>query len=73
VDVHVARHDPGRVLREVAAKRAILATLTSRVQAEDSEPATWHQVGYDRARFDVLRLLAAIWSDHPDYDNEWKV
>ena len=50
---HIARHDPARVLREVAAKRAILDA-----------------VGYDD-REDVAGHLAAVWSDHPDYRQEW--
>jgi len=50
---HIARHDPARVLREVAAKRAILDA-----------------VGYDD-REDVAGHLAAVYSDHPDYRQEW--
>lgn len=64
-------HDE-RPLREVAAKRAIINTLTSRTQADDSEAATWHQVGYGRARYDVLRLMAAVYDSHPDYRPEWR-
>lgn len=62
---------PVRALRQVAAKRAIIDALTSRVKADDSEAATWHQIGYDRAEFDVLRLMAAAYADHPDYREEW--
>jgi hypothetical protein len=53
---HICRHDPARVLREVAAKRAILSSYTA---APD-----W--VG----REDVGHL-AAVYSDHPDYREEW--
>ena len=63
---HIARHDPARVLREVAAGRALLADY---LQAID-----------DYAEFDVIRInhlkravkwRAAVYSDHPDYRQEW--
>jgi hypothetical protein len=47
---------PGRVLREVEAKRKILTDL------DLSYPDEEH----------LLRLLAAIYEDHPDYDPAWK-
>jgi hypothetical protein len=50
-------HDPARVLREVEAKRKILA----------------QQPEHDRGRRnDVLRALAAVYEDHEDYDPAWK-
>lgn len=54
---HIARHDPARVLREVAAKRAI-------VERYAKAP--------DWAGGEDVRLLAAVWSDHPDYRQEWR-
>lgn len=53
---HIIRHDPARVLREVAAKRA----LVHRHAAERHEDC------------DTLRTLATVWSDHPDYRAGWK-
>ena len=63
-----------RVLREVAAKRAILA-------AYEAVLADCHSVGLPGRRprkygeYDGLHKavaeLAAVWSDHPDYDQEW--
>jgi hypothetical protein len=64
---HIARHDPARVLREVAAKRAILAEVRSVQKLTDltgGKP--------DRYRDWILRQLAAVWSGHPDYRAEWK-
>ena len=82
--LHIARHDPARVLREVEAKRAILAAhgpdptgkfgsdgqprclvcLTDRDGYEEQwEADEWPCL--------TLRSVAAIWSDHPDYDREW--
>jgi hypothetical protein len=63
---HMARWDPARVLAECAAKRAILAecrpgTLDDLDCSEDDQPAPmW-----------VARALAAVYSDHPDYDKDW--
>lgn len=60
---HIARHDPTRVLREVAAKRAILG------QYEDV--AEWDPPQMVGALEDAVRALAAVYSDHPDYDQAW--
>ena len=70
---HIARHDPARVLREVTAKRAIL-TRHSPV----TEPGRGTRCGWCSGEFDVAwpcedaRSVAAIWSDHPDYQEGWK-
>lgn len=77
---HIARHDPARVLREVAAKRGILAEH----QHEKVEyPAGGHPFGCGLCEYDreygmngdgwckTVRLVAAAWSDHPDYRQEW--
>ncbi len=56
---HIARHNPARALREVAFKQAILGQYrTAAGWSSDNWPLS-------------LRLLAAIWSDHPDYRQEW--
>jgi hypothetical protein len=60
---HQARHDPGRVLREVAARRALL----------DAYDASVRSVGPGLSR-NYLRLVAwqaTAWNDHPDYLAEW--
>lgn len=54
---HIARHDPARVLREVAAKRAIIELAP---YADDLE---------DR----YLLTLAAVYADHLEYRAEWRV
>lgn len=68
---HIARHDPARVLREIAAKRAILATYTAVAYMDiaDLEP----EFAYGRAvgLGEAVRHLATIWSDHPDYQARW--
>ena len=58
---------PARVLREIEAKRAILGEYVAvrRLQElTDTEQ--------DYYRDWVLCHLAAAWSDHPDYREEWK-
>jgi hypothetical protein len=68
VNAHIARHDPARVLREVEAKRAILARCEY-VRAAFRDPASglWQRTHADAN----LRHLAAVYSDHPDYDPAW--
>ena len=56
---HIARHDPARVLREVEAKRRIVAMYE-------------RGMGYDQALTDSLRLLALPYADHPDCRAEWR-
>lgn len=70
---HIVRHDPARVLREVAAKRAILQRY---VRASEVPPSVAGYVrgqdsGYTEACLDALRDLASAWSDHPEYRTEW--
>lgn len=76
---HIIRNQPARVLREVAAKRAIVdecaaetghwldpsTVLTRRVPNDD------HYSHVEMCR-STLRNLAAIWSDRPDYRDEWR-
>jgi hypothetical protein len=61
---HIARHDPARVLREVAAKRARLE-LADKIGAERGHPF------WAYAAEQLLKLEAAVWSDHADYRPEW--
>ncbi|TDB87619.1 hypothetical protein E1264_14135 [Actinomadura sp. KC216] len=69
---HIARHDPSRTLREVAAARQII---------DDYEKETWilaqggraPEVGAAHAaRESVLRLLALPYAAHPAYQEEWR-
>ena len=57
--VHIARHDPARVLAEVAAKRRILGWANS--------PALPPQES-----FYVLDALATVWAEHPDFREDWE-
>jgi hypothetical protein len=55
---HIIRHDPDRVLRDVEAKRGILAEYES--------PG----LGLSDGLRVAVELLAGAWSDHPDYQAE---
>lgn len=77
---HIARHDPARVLREIAAKRVILARWEFAAN-QVAVGAVNEAAGYgpadpgwplraDSHELDV-RSLAVAWNDHPDYRPEW--
>jgi hypothetical protein len=59
---HIARHDPARVLADCDAKRRIVK-LHAVTTSGDC-------VACDQ-QYDVLRLLASPYADHPDYRSEW--
>ena len=66
---HIARHDPARVLREVEAKRRILAA--------ELDCETFHGNCHQRdpehpAHCPTLAALAGAYAGHPDYEEAWK-
>lgn len=61
---HIARHDPARVLRDVAANRAIVDECERMSQPF---PAEWLS-----PQGQILRALASTYADHPEYREEWK-
>lgn len=61
---HLARHDPARVLREVEAKRAAIAAF-------DWAGTSRGSIARHHILNGVIRPMAAIYSDHPDYREEW--
>ena len=80
---HIARHDPARALRDVAAKRAILELHKPQpkpgygndlprclacLSARDRWQEDWQA---DPWPCRTVRLLAAVWDGHPDYRQEW--
>ncbi|NEW42743.1 hypothetical protein GV794_02050 [Nocardia cyriacigeorgica] len=74
---HMVAHDPARALRQVAAMRAVVGrragehrndagiceTCRSYDYRRDYDPAPWP--------CPTARAIASIWSDHPDYQQEW--
>lgn len=62
---HIARHDPARVLADVAAKRALLDAMIG--PALSSAVARTCDAGLATARY-----LALAYADHPEYRaDEW--
>lgn len=61
---HIAHYDPGRALREIAAKRAIVAEYAAIAETAPADDA-------DRALHASMRgavaAIAAVWNDHADY------
>lgn len=65
---HVAQWDPARVLRDIDAKRKMIAAFTRRYEASKAS-STSMSVGADWVVLaDVLRLLAAPYLDRPGYE-----
>ena len=64
---HGARHGPLRVLREVAAKRAVVQRCRDVLQAQRD--------GFHVGRTDVaavlIAALASVFAEHPDFHSEW--
>lgn len=61
--IHIARHDPARVLAEVKAKRRMLGAAIEMAKYETSHVAA------DM----ITRNLATPYDQHPDYDPAWRV
>ena len=70
VEDHQARHDPARVLREVEAARKILDQLGTDLSYRPPVPPG-HQRAWAIASL-IVEAMAAVYSDHPDYDEAWK-
>lgn len=58
---------PERIERECAAKRETLKRYA--LYADEAFPD--HGGGYASASEDAMRDLAAVYSDHPDYREDW--
>lgn len=56
----ISRHNPARVLSECEAKRRIVEVA---LPGETDDPRT------ERGR--ILRIMAAVYADHPEYREEW--
>lgn len=69
---HIARHDPARVLADVAAKRAILDgyRMLAWVLGDEDAPGTLKDREFILRG--VLKRLATVHARHPDYRQEWK-
>jgi hypothetical protein len=75
---HIALHDPASVLRDIAAKRAVLeecAYWRDRVEASADAGLAASDYGADQytVAAPILRHLASAYADHSDYRDEWKL
>lgn len=64
---HIARHDPARVLADVAAKRKIVEMHHPIDPCDAHDGATQKTVNCD-----TLRALASMYADHPEFDPAWR-
>jgi hypothetical protein len=81
--VHIARHDPARVLREVEAGRKILAAWedADRRRYDLPEGVSEGRDPAERLRDDavavvldeIVAIRAAVYSDHEGYLDEWRI
>lgn len=73
---HIARHDPARVLREVAAKRAVMiaaddATSYDMTVEGDRGVGSRNMIEDPYVGDVILRALASAYSDHSGFDPAW--
>src|SRR5690606_17844004 len=68
---HIARHDPARVLAECQAKRAIVEHILVQMRDEPTMTRGRAHRGLTPWAY-TLRLFAAVYADHPDYQEEWR-
>lgn len=66
---HIAHHNPARVLAEVAAKRAIVEMFAADY---DEHGLPSGAGGHGEAYCEALQHLAAVYSDHPSFREEWR-
>ena len=69
--IHVARHDPARVLAECAAKRAIIALHDYEWMGPDDAAGKGCEHDYEDWPCPTIRAIAAVYAHHPDYKQEW--
>lgn len=78
--IHIARHDPARVLREVDAKRDLIRLAFEYAASVDEEWGCGHNADQIAAghcawlrpdELTTLRLLALPYQAHPDFRPEW--
>lgn len=67
---HIARHDPARVLRDVAAKLRIVGRHGA-YEGRCVVCCTGDDEGWHVWPCGTIRDLASVWADHPDFDPAW--
>ena len=64
---------PARVLREAEAGRKILAQIVPELERWKGFVESEYNSYPDYDHLDLLKIMAAVYSDHPDYCEEWKL
>lgn len=76
-ELHIARHSPERVLREVEAARRVLDMWQDPDTIEESINYAVSSADYQIASADtvdrIVRVMASAYADHPDYRAQWSV
>ena len=68
--VHIARHDPAHVLRDIEAKRQLVARYERAMENRRAHPDDLASAGALLALHGAVKLLALPYADHPDYRTE---
>ncbi|MGW0495058.1 DUF6221 family protein [Streptomyces sp. NPDC003007] len=72
---HIVEWDPARVLREIDAKRRIVAEIVPAMNEMDEQIHGEWGSSYDPIDYEsetLLRLLALPYADRPGYREEWR-
>jgi acyl transferase domain-containing protein len=70
--IHIAAHDPARVLAEVQAKRMLLDSIIPTMNDfEDKIDEEWGTGDGKHASAAFLRAWARVYRDHADFDPSW--
>lgn len=70
--LHIARHDPARVLAEVDAKRQALAHYERIQQHTRNSDGGADYIFAEGAVRKQAEYMALAYADHPDYRDEWR-
>jgi hypothetical protein len=74
--IHIARHDPARVLREIESKRRLIESIeTLRAPLQRSWADGSSSLAVMGMLTEVDKALAALalpYADHEDFEEEWK-
>jgi hypothetical protein len=71
VRVHMARHDPARVLREIDSKRKLLERYERAMENRRAHPKDLASAGALLALHGAVELLALPYADRPGYREGW--
>jgi hypothetical protein len=70
--IHIARHDPARVLAEVDAKRRIIAEHQASAEFMNRPENRHIPAGETHGLYTALKMLALPYDQHPDYQEQWR-